>query len=111
MANLQNELNINTQAINNPPLRTTYTVEIPTFSGGNQDPIGWLEDFQRACNANGITDARKLQIAPAHLKGPASTWWTTNQALPNGNNNRITSWNDNNDNTDFIHNFPIAFQS
>ena len=45
------------------------------------------------------------------MKGPASTWWTTNQALVNGNANRIVAWTGNNNNTDFVINFPAAFRT
>ncbi|PKC52987.1 hypothetical protein RhiirA1_404605, partial [Rhizophagus irregularis] len=75
-----------------------------------QDPVAWLEDFTRACNANGIANGRKLEVVPAYLKGAASTWWNANQALPNNNQNKITVWTGNNNNTDFIQNFPVAFR-
>jgi len=102
----------NTNAINNPPRREIRVADLPYFYGGNQDPIKWLEEFTRSCNANGITNARKLEVVPAYLKGPASTWWTTNQALANGNPNRIIAWTgNNNNNTEFIVNFPAAFRS
>jgi hypothetical protein len=45
------------------------------------------------------------------LKGPASTWWTTNQALNAGNPNRIVNWDGNNNNTDFVTHFPTAFRT
>ncbi|PKB97156.1 hypothetical protein RhiirA5_384858, partial [Rhizophagus irregularis] len=35
---------------------------------------------------------RREEVVPAYLKGAASTWWNTNQALPNGNLNRIIAW-------------------
>lgn len=109
---LINNLQANAQAINgNPQRRETRVVDLPYFYGGNQDPIGWLEEFTRACNANGINDNRKIEVVPAYLKNSASTWWTTNQALNNGNANRIVAWTGNNNNTDFIQNFPAAFRS
>jgi hypothetical protein len=104
-------LTANTQAIGNPPRREGRVAELPIFLGGDQDPVAWLEDFTRACNANGLQDARKLEVVPAYLKGAASTWWNANQALNNGNPNRITAWSGNNDNTDFIANFPVAFRT
>ena len=85
--------------------------ELPYFYGGNQDPVAWLEDFTRACNANGIANGRKLEVVPAYLKGAASTWWNANQALPNNNLNRIIVWTGNNNNTDFVQNFPTAFRT
>ena len=91
LANLTAQLQANINAIAaNPPRRETRVVDLPYFYGGNQDPVGWIEGFTRACNANGINDNRKLEVVPAYLKNAASTWWTTNQALSNGDPNRIT---------------------
>lgn len=101
----------NTNALGAVPAGEQKIVSVPVFKGGDQDPVSWLEDFTRACNANGIQDARKLQVVPAYLRGPASTWWTTNQALPNNHQDRITAWSGNNNNTDFIANFPTAFRT
>ena len=64
-----------------------------------------------SCNANGINDNRKLEVIPAYLKNSESTWQTTNQALAINNANRIVAWTGNNNNTDFITNFPAAFRS
>ena len=50
-------------------------------------------------------------MVPAYLKDPASTWWTTNQALNNGDANRVANWSGNNNNTDFVTNFPAAFRT
>ncbi|GES79916.1 hypothetical protein GLOIN_2v1791382 [Rhizophagus clarus] len=111
LPNTNNALAGNTQAINNPPRREGRVAELPYFYGGNQDPVAWLEDFTRACNANGIANGRKLEVVPAYLRGAASTWWNANQALPNNNQNRITAWTGNNNNTDFIQNFPAAFRT
>ena len=107
--NTNNALVGNTQAINNPPRREGRVAELPYFYGGNQDPVAWLEDFTRSCNANGIANAQKLEVVPAYLKGAASTWWNANQNLNNDNANRIVAWTGNNNNTDFILNFPNAF--
>src|SRR5579862_3325046 len=60
LPNTNNALAGNTQAINNVPRREGRVAELPYFYGGNQDPVAWLEDFTRACNANGIGDARKF---------------------------------------------------
>jgi hypothetical protein len=51
-------------------------------------------------------------VVPAYLKGPAATWWMTNQALPNGNVNKIIVWTDGNANdTNFTINFLATFRS
>ena len=49
-------LTANTQAIGNPLKRKGKVAELPSFYGGNQDPVAWIEDFTCACNANGIND-------------------------------------------------------
>ena len=36
--------------------REQRLVDIPTFKGGNQDPIEWIEAFQRACQINRINE-------------------------------------------------------
>ena len=111
MLALRNALVNNTNAINNP-LQELLVAELPYFYGGNQDPISWLEEFTNGCNANGITNARKIEVVPAYLKGPAATWWMTNQALPNGNVNKIIVWTDGNANdTNFTINFLATFRS
>ncbi|GBB89099.1 hypothetical protein RclHR1_15790001 [Rhizophagus clarus] len=92
LPNTNNDLARNTQTINNPPHREGRVAELPYFYEGNQDPVVWLEDFTRACNANGIANGRKLKVVLAYLRGAASTWWNANQALPNNNQNRITAW-------------------
>src|ERR1044072_2164172 len=84
LPNTNNALVNNTNAINNPPRRELRVAELPYFYGGSQDPISWLEEFTKSCNANGIADARKIEVVPAYLKGPAASWWTVNQTLPNG---------------------------
>ena len=111
LPNTNNALVGNTQAINNPPRREGRVAELPYFYRGNQDPVAWLEDFTRSCNANGIANAQKLEVVPAYLKGTTSTWWNANQNLNNGNANRIVAWTGNNNNTDFILNFPNAFRT
>ena len=112
LPNTNQALAANTNAVNNPPRRAGRIADLPHFYGGDQDPISWMEDFTRACDANGITDAHKLNVVPAYLKGAASTWWTTNQALNAGHANRIAVWTGAaNNNTEFTHNFPGAFQT
>jgi len=81
----------NTAAVNNPPRREGRVADLPYFFGGDQDPISWLRDFTNACNANGINDNRKIEVVSAYLKGAATTWWDTNQALVNGHADRIVT--------------------
>ena len=73
MQNVNNALNnLNaTVAANNNAMqnRGTQAAPVPTFYGGNQDPITWLNEFNHACAANGWNAARKLQVVPAYLRG------------------------------------------
>jgi len=50
-------------------------VDFPEFREGNQDPIEWLESFDKACSANRVNEARKLILAGSYLKGTALTWY------------------------------------
>lgn len=108
---LRQVLTQNTNAVNNPPRRESKVADIPIFYGGNQDPYEWYQDFDRSCNANGITDARKLEVVPAYLKGAASTWWSQNQRLANGNPNKIIAWTGPNNNTAFDIQFLAVFRT
>ena len=112
LPNTNQALAANTNAVNNPPRRAGRIADLPHFYGGDQDPVSWIQDFTRACDANGITDAQKLSVVPAYLKGAASTWWTTNQELVAGHANRIAAWTGvAGNNTEFTHHFPVAFQT
>ena len=58
--------------------RERHMVDFPIFKGGHQDPIEWLDNFEKACLANGVTTgARKLQIASAYLKEEVASWFQT----------------------------------
>jgi len=51
-------------------------MKINFFTGdGTQDPVEWLEEFERAAIANNWTAARQLALAPAYLKEIASAWF------------------------------------
>ncbi|GES77010.1 probable cyclin-dependent serine/threonine-protein kinase DDB_G0292550 [Rhizophagus clarus] len=52
-------------------------VDFPKFKGGNQDPIEWLEAFDRACKANCVSMDRRMDVVPSYLKGTALTWFNT----------------------------------
>ncbi|PKC00238.1 hypothetical protein RhiirA5_382599 [Rhizophagus irregularis] len=66
-----------------------------------------------AGNTQAITNPprREGKVVPAYLKGADSTWWNANQALPNNNPNKVVAWTGNNNNTDFVLNFPAAFRT
>ena len=53
-------------------------VDFPEFKGGNQDPIEWLESFERACDANRIQEERRVILVASYLKGTALTWYNRN---------------------------------
>ncbi|CAG8820074.1 11188_t:CDS:2, partial [Gigaspora margarita] len=53
----------------------------------NQNLLTWLDEFDEACVANHISEVRRFDILPSHLKGPAYTWWR-NIAYT------VRSWND-----------------
>ncbi|CAB4492491.1 unnamed protein product [Rhizophagus irregularis] len=76
LGNAMNTLNA-TVAVNNNALqnRTHNVAQVPTFNGGNQDPITWLNEFNATAMANGWNDTRKLQVVPTYLKGPAAVWY------------------------------------
>jgi len=55
-------------------------VDFPEFKGGNQDPIDWLEAFDRACKANCVGMDRKMDVVASYLKGTAFIWFNTSGA-------------------------------
>ena len=61
-----------------PEAKEYRLVDFPEFKGGNQDPIEWLESFERACNANRIRDERRVVLVASYLKGTALTWYSRN---------------------------------
>src|SRR5260363_79446 len=82
---------INIPAINIPAQhRELNLVHYPKFSSGEQDPISWLEDVEKAFEANQVQDARKIPVIVPKLKGAAATWWVTNQVQLTP----IDRWND-----------------
>ena len=86
----------------------TSIVPLPTFSGNShEDPINWLDEFERSANANNITDNRKRQIVSAYLRGVAAIWFDQQKAL---NNNWPVSWDDN-DNNFFCRFFCAQFRT
>src|ERR1044072_2118652 len=55
-------------------VKETRLVSFSTFSGGDQDPIEWIDAFDQACQTNGVKKKRKLEVAMSYLKGSALTW-------------------------------------
>src|SRR2546427_822647 len=52
----------------------TSFIRIEPFYGNSQDLISWLENFENAATANGLTDNQKLQVISAYLKRAVATW-------------------------------------
>ena len=103
--NAVNNLNATVTANNNVLQNRGQVVPIPTFSGGNQDPVTWLNEFNLACAANGWNVARKLQVVPAYLKGPAATWYQIAAGAP------INAWAVAANNNNFEHAFLTRFRT
>ena len=75
---------------NNNNNREARYAKITDFYGDTQDPVGWLQDFENACQANTISDNRKIQIVGAYLKGAAATWLANKRLLTH---DWPTQWN------------------
>ena len=63
-----------------PQPREVNLIKMEPFDGTG-DPISWIENFEKAATANGLTDARKLAVVPAYLSGTAATWLQERQNL------------------------------
>ena len=93
--------------------REAKYAKITDFYGDTQDPVGWLQDFENACQANAITDNRKMQIVGAYLKGAAATWLSNKRLLANW----PTQWNPANaalaadQNASFTYQFKLQFRT
>ncbi|CAJ0906246.1 12426_t:CDS:2 [Entrophospora sp. SA101] len=55
--------------------KETKWLEFPKFGGGEDDPYEWLDQYEAACEVNGIKDNRMLDLLSASLEGPALSWW------------------------------------
>ena len=78
MANLDavlNGLNALTAALTVGLRSEKNHIPIRKFKGDDQDPVEWLRDFEVAATANGVTDARKIQIVRGYLEGAAAAWF------------------------------------
>ncbi|KAG9300062.1 hypothetical protein G9A89_018339 [Geosiphon pyriformis] len=73
---------------------------LPLFRGDAQDPIEWLDDFERAATANQYDNEYKFQIVGGYLQGSPTTWFSqeTNANMPANareNNTSFTTWFEN----------------
>ncbi|KAG9306003.1 hypothetical protein G9A89_009327 [Geosiphon pyriformis] len=87
--------------------------DIQTALGGNaQDPIKWLDDFERAATANQYNNEYKFQIIGGYLQGSSATWFS--QETNANAQQRIIRWapaNAGEDNTSFTTWFEIKFRT
>jgi hypothetical protein len=72
------------------PNREMNLVAYPDFFGGDQDPITWIEEIEKAFDANMIPNNRKIAVITPRLRGSAATWWT----IRRNQNPGIDRWND-----------------
>lgn len=94
------------QVIQNNQIRETNVVTIPTFAGGNQDPVAWLESVSRAFEANNVQGNRWIAVIGAYLTGIAAMWWETRR----NTRPHIVEWEDNfHPDTSFVHQFRQNF--
>jgi hypothetical protein len=64
-------------------------IKIDAFKGdGSQDPIDWLDEFDRAAKANHWSSERQLELAKAYMKGIAEEW------VKIYNNDTLTAYDD-----------------
>ncbi|KAG9298712.1 hypothetical protein G9A89_012780 [Geosiphon pyriformis] len=60
------------------------------FRGDAQDPIEWLDDFERAATANQYDDEYKFQIVGGYLQSSPATWFS--QETDANVDQRIIKW-------------------
>ncbi|KAG9298689.1 hypothetical protein G9A89_012757 [Geosiphon pyriformis] len=77
-----------------------------------QDPIEWLDDFERAATANQYDNEYKFQIVGGYLQGSPATWFS--QETNANAQQRIIRWapaNAKEDNISFTTQFEIKFRT
>src|SRR3954470_22062548 len=79
---------------------------MPSFFRENQDPMKWLEEFNRSARINQYTDEYKLQVVSRYLQGTAGQWFNEAQE----GQNLINYWN-NRDQTSFEISFLATFRT
>ncbi|KAG9304227.1 hypothetical protein G9A89_019789 [Geosiphon pyriformis] len=63
---------------------------LPLFRGNTQDPIEWLDDFERAATANQYNNEYKFQIVGGYLHGSPAIWFS--QETDANTHQRIIKW-------------------
>jgi hypothetical protein len=72
--------------------RIRNDARMPSFCGGNRDPMEWLEEFNRSARINQYSNEYKLQVVSGYLQGAAGQWFSETQE----GQNPITHWNNRN---------------
>src|SRR6185436_11108817 len=71
-------------------LAIQHNHSMPTFTGGMQDPMEWLEEFERCAQINWYTDEYKLAVVGGYLLNEAQTWY---QRIIGNAGETFQSWN------------------
>ncbi|KAG9294457.1 hypothetical protein G9A89_001962 [Geosiphon pyriformis] len=85
---------------------------LPLFRGDAQDPIKWLDDFERAATANQYDEEYKFQIVGGYLQGSPATWFS--QETDANTQHKIIRWtpiNAGEENTSFTTRFEAKFRT
>ncbi|KAG9298697.1 hypothetical protein G9A89_012765 [Geosiphon pyriformis] len=93
-------------------LRRKNNTPLPLFRSDAQDPIEWLDDFERAATANQYDDEYKFQIVGGYLQGSPATWFS--QETDANAHQRIIRWmpaNAGENNTSFTIQFENKFRT
>ena len=67
---------------NNGKKREYTLVKVDFFTGNGDDPVEWLELFEKAAQANNWDEERQLQLAPTYLRKTADGWYKALDNLP-----------------------------
>jgi len=81
-------------------------VPMPQFHGGVQDPVEWLEEFERCAQINNYDHAHKINTVQGYLLNEAQTWYTTYENA----HGQFQSWQNNN-RRPFVQNFLRKFRT
>ncbi|KAG9303277.1 hypothetical protein G9A89_013603 [Geosiphon pyriformis] len=85
---------------------------LPLFRDNTQDPIEWLDDFERAATANQYDEKYKFQIVGGYLQGSSATWFS--QETNANAQHKIIRWtpiNAEEENTSFTTQFEAKFRT
>ena len=86
-------------------LRQLTVAPLPTFAGlPTEDPVQWLDDFNRVARSSNVDEAARLAKVGAYLHGDAAAWYDVDHA-------NCQNWEqDNNDSfkTRFLNQFRTA---